>query len=162
MTGFLVGFGATCADMTFFTLVVFGLLRTVPDRRWLGALGLVGVVIMDLFAYQAFRAARRPPNLEEKGATGWAGGYFLAFMSPFNWLWWLTSGVPFISLYGASLGIGFFAALLSWVVLMVFLFSVGSAKIARFEMYVSYASAAMLVGYGLFLAYTSLRFLTGR
>lgn len=160
-TGFLVGVGATSADAMFFVLVAFGVLRVLPDRRLLGALGLAGVVLMNWFAYQAWRAATHPPAADERAATGWFGGFLLAVTSPFNWAWWLLSGVPFVSLYGPWLGAGFLAALLVVVAAAVALFAYGSARIARFEMYVAYVSAAMLAGFGLFLCYNSFRFLAG-
>jgi threonine/homoserine/homoserine lactone efflux protein len=161
MTGFLVGLGATTADMTFFALVALGLLNVSPPDWTLGALGLGGVVIMDFFAFSAWKSARQPPAPQEKGLSGFAGGYLLAVTSPFNWSWWLLSGVPFVALYGPALGVGFFLAILSWVILVVGIFVWASQRVARFEMYVSYASAAMLAGFSLWLAYHSLSLLLG-
>lgn len=161
LTGFMVGVGATSADMTFFLLVAFGILEVLPDRRVLGALGLGGVVVMNFFAYSAWKGAREPPVASEKGVSGFVGGYLLAVTSPFNWIWWLTSGVPFVALYGPTLGVGFFVAILAWVVLMVGVFHWGSRRIARFELYVGYASAALLVAFALFLAYNAIRLLAG-
>lgn len=158
-TGFLVGAGATTADMAFFALVVFGLFNVAPPPKVLGALGLGGVVIMNFFAYSAWKSANVPPAPQEKGLSGFAGGFMLAVTSPFNWSWWLLSGVPFVALYGAALGFGFFLAIISWVVVVVGIFVWASQRVARFEMYVSYASAIMLFGFALFLAYSSLQFL---
>lgn len=159
-TGFLVGAGATVADMTLFALVVFGLLNVSPPAKVLGVLGLGGVVIMNFFAYSAWKSATVPPAPQEKGLSGFAGGYLLALTSPFNWSWWVLSGVPFVAIYGATLGLGFFLAIISWVILVVGIFVWASQRVARFEMYVSYASAVMLFGFGLWLAYKSLFFLT--
>ncbi|HEX9816846.1 MAG TPA: LysE family transporter [Candidatus Thermoplasmatota archaeon] len=157
MTGFLVGLGATCADMMFFGLVALGLFQATPPPWILGVLGLGGVVLMDFFAFSAWKSARVPPAPQEEGLSGWVGGFVLAVTSPFNWSWWLLSGVPFVALYGPALGVGFFLAILSWVVLVVALFAWASKRVARFEMYVSYASAVMLFGFGLWLGYNSIQ-----
>lgn len=161
MTGLLVGLGATCADMMFFGLVALGLFQATPPDWILGALGIGGVVLMDFFAFAAWKSARVPPAPQEKGISGWVGGFVLAVTSPFNWSWWLLSGVPFVARYGLTLGLGFFLAILSWVVLVVALFIWASQKVERFEVYVSYASAVMLSGFGLFLAYSSMGLLVG-
>src|SRR5262245_37454254 len=62
LPGFLVGLGATTADLTFFALVAFGLLQTQPPDFVLGLLGIGGVIIMDFFAYSAWKSAKRPPS----------------------------------------------------------------------------------------------------
>jgi threonine/homoserine/homoserine lactone efflux protein len=160
ITGFLVGLGATSADMTLFGLVALGLLTATPPDWILGTLGLGGVVLMDFFAYAAWKSARVPPSPKERGMSGFAGGYLLAMTSPFNWSWWLLSGVPFVALYGTALGVGFFVAILCWVITAVAVFTWASRKVARFEMYVSYASAVMLAGFGLWLAYHALNLLS--
>lgn len=158
--GILVGVGAMCADATLFALVYVGLLRLLPDRRVLGALALGGAALMLFFAWSAWRTARRP--MDDKPSTrrnGWPAGYVLAITSPFNFAWWTTSGAPLLDLYGLPLGFGFFAALAATVVLAVYVFHLGSRRIARFEMYVSYASAFLLVGFAAFVAWTGARFL---
>ena len=69
-TGFFVGLGASCADLTFFFLVAFGLLKVPPNPRALGILGLLGVVVMDLFAVQAWRDFSRGGVKRRERRTG--------------------------------------------------------------------------------------------
>lgn len=158
--GLLVGLGATSADALFFLLVYAGLLQVLPDRRLLALLALVGVGIMNYFAHQAWRSARQPLSVPPKALDGWVGGFLLAGTSPFNWAWWVTAGATYVLLYGLPLAFGFFTAILLWVLLSVALFAYGTAKIRRFETYVAYASALLLVAFGIFLAYHGLRFWT--
>lgn len=155
-TGILVGLGASSADMTYFALVHFGILGANPDPRLLGALALCGVALMDYFAYQAWRAARSPLPIATKGASGFAGGYLIALTSPFNLLWWVSAGAPFIAVYGPQLIIGFAVALVSWVILTAAVFHYAARRVPRFEMYVSYASAGLLVLFGALLAFRGL------
>lgn len=154
-----VGLGATSADMTFFLLVWQGVLRLLPSPTVLGVLSLFGVALMDWFAYEAWRAARQPLAAPRSRLNGFPAGYVIAITSPFNLAWWLTSGTPFIHLYGPPLALGFAAALVGVVLLSVWVFHYGSRKVMRFETYVSYASAVLLFGFGLFLAYKGLGFL---
>lgn len=160
MRGLLVGLGATSADATYFFLVQFGVLRLSPQDRILGVLALGGLVLMDFFALQAWRAARAPLIPQGGGLSGFAGGYLIAFTSPFNVAWWITSGVPFVALYGPLLAVGFFTAIVGWVILSTALFQYGMRKIERFERYVSYASAILLAGFGVLLGVHGLQLLT--
>lgn len=156
--GALVGVGASVADATFFTIVYLGLLRLAPPRRLLGALAFAGVALMDYFAYVAWRAARRPLDARPARLAGFAAGYALAATSPFNFAWWFTSGAPLVSVYGLPLALGFFPALLVTVAASVALVAYGSARVARLETYVAYASAALLGGFATFLAFQGFRF----
>lgn len=160
--GLLVGLGATCADASYFLLVLFGLLRVLPGGRVLGLLSLAGVALMLYFAWGAWRAARRPlPEEARTRLNGWPAGYLLAATSPFNLAWWTTSGAPLLSRYGAPLGLGFFPALLVTVAVAVAVFREGARRVARFESYVSHASALLLVAFAALLAWTGARSLAG-
>jgi len=157
--GALVGLGATTADATYFLLVVGGVLRFLPDRRVLAVFAFAGVALMLYFAVSAWRAARRPLEPPRSRLGGWPAGYVLAITSPFNLAWWLTSGAPLLAQYGPRLGIGFFTALLATVALSIYVFHLGSRKVARFEVYVSYASALLLAAFAVLLFVTALNFL---
>jgi threonine/homoserine/homoserine lactone efflux protein len=159
--GLLVGLGATTADATYFLLVVFGLLSILPSRRTLAVFAFFGVGLMLYFAAGAWRAAQRPLATPPSRLNGFPAGFVLAVTSPFNVAWWVTSGAPLLELYGPRLGLGFFAALLSTVALSVYVFHLGSRRIARFEAYVSYASALLLAAFAVLLLVTGLRFLRG-
>jgi threonine/homoserine/homoserine lactone efflux protein len=156
--GLLVGTGAMSADAMFFALVTFGLLAFAPDPRVLAVLAFAGVGLMLYFAYGAWRVARRPLVEPKGGLNGWPAGFVLAATSPFNFAWWATSGGPLLEVYGPVLGIGFFAALVTTVAVAVYVFHLGSRKIARFEAYVSYASALLLVGFAFILAWNGIGF----
>lgn len=152
--GFRVGLGATSADACFFLLVYLGVLHVLPRPSVLAVMALAGAVLMLYFAWGAWRAARVPLELESAARlSGFPGGFLLAALSPFNIAWWLTSGVTFLSIYGATLAGGFFVAILAVVAISVLLVRLGAAKIARFETYVSYASAVFLAGFAVFLAF---------
>jgi threonine/homoserine/homoserine lactone efflux protein len=159
--GLLVGLGATSADAVYFVAVAFGLLNVLPDARILGLLALLGVALMLYFAHGAWRTARRPlappPRLR---VNGWPAGFLLALTSPFNVAWWVTSGAPYLHEYGPGLGAGFFTALLATVLASVWVFHQGARRIRRFESVVSYASAVLLAGFAVLLAWKGIGFLT--
>ena len=150
--GLRVGLGATSADATFFLLTYYGVLHVLPGRRVLAAMALAGALLMLYFARGAWRAARRPLDLQAGArVSGFPGGFLLAALSPFNIAWWLTTGAAMLALYGATLASGFFLAILLVVVVSVLLVGWGARRIARFETYVSYASAVFLAGFAVFL-----------
>jgi threonine/homoserine/homoserine lactone efflux protein len=160
LRGIFVGLGASCADLTLFVLVYYGVLDRVPDPRIIASLALGGVVLMNYFAYAAWRGARQHFEAKDKGGLrGFPGGYVLAMTSPFNWAWWLTSGAPFLSQYGFGLIFGFFPALLITILGVTGLFVLGARYVQGFERWVSYASAVLLFGFSIVLAYDAIRIL---
>lgn len=159
--GLLVGLGATSADATFFLLVWLGLLRVVPSDTVLAVMALAGAGLMAFFSWNAWKAARRPFEVRDRMISGFPGGYLLAALSPFNIGWWLTAGVTFLELHGASLALGFFLAILGVVVASVLIVRFAAARIERFETWVAYASAVFLLGFGAFLVHHAETLLRG-
>ncbi len=150
-TGLAVGLGATTADGTFFVLTYLGLLRVVPGARTLATLALGGTLLMLYFARGAWLAARLPLDATPRRLTGFAGGFLIAALSPFNLAWWVTSGAPILARHGPLLALGFFPAILAVVVASVVVVRLGASRFARFERYVSYTSALFLAGFAVYL-----------
>lgn len=151
--GFRVGLGATVADGTFFVLTYLGLLQVLPGDPVLAGLSLLGAGLMTYFAYGAWKTARRPLAPPPRILKGFPSGYLLAALSPFNIAWWLTAGATFLALHGATLAGGFLLAILGIVAGYSLLFHFGTRRIKRMETYVSYASAALLLGFAGFLVH---------
>lgn len=161
MRGLLVGLGASTADLAFFLLVWVAADRLQPAPAVLAALGVVGLCLMDALAVAAFRSARLGPSLEPPRLSGFAAGFVLAASSPINLAWWSSAGVAYVSAYGALLGVGFFAAILAWVVASVGLFVLGNRHVPGFRVAVAYLGAGLLACFGFLLAYRSLVLIWG-
>lgn len=159
--GVRVGLGASTADFTFF--LGFWLLadRLRPSDPLLGILGLGGLALMDWLAFNAFRAARLPEPPPAGRLDGFAAGYLLAATSPINIAWWLGAGLVYLDQYGPLLGLGFFAAILAWIVVCVLLFTLGNRHIPGFRRGVGYAGAILLGVFGFVLAFRSIGLLVG-
>lgn len=149
--GFLVGLGATTADGLFFLLTWLGVATVAPSEHVTAGLALVGAGLMTFFAYDAWRAARTPLQLKAGWLTGFPAGFLLAATSPFNLAWWVTTGSTMLGIYGATLALGFFLAILAVVAASVYIVHLGARKVERFETWVSYASAVFLAGFAVFL-----------
>lgn len=151
--GLWTGAGAITADLLMFLLTWLGVLRLLALAPWLQvALGAVGVALLLKFAWDAWRAARRPAVADEGARGGFAKTFLSIVSSPFNHAWWLAVGTSFFERVGVAGGVGFFAGLIAWVMFWAWLARAGAARIRRFAEMVGYASAAVLVVFAVVIA----------
>lgn len=143
--GVLTGMGAIAGDLVMFALMGFGVLRAIEAFPWLAVgLGLAGAVLMAYFAWEAFRSARAPAA-EVTSAGGFARNFATIVTSPFNWVWWLTTGAGLFVELGAWIVVGFFLGLVAWVAAWAGLARAGAQRIPAFRQGVAYGSAALLL-----------------
>jgi len=157
LAGVATGAGAISADIVMFLLMFVGVLRVVALFPWLlVAMGAVGTVLMAKFAWDAYRAARRP-QLATDARGGFARTFLAIVTSPFNHAWWLTAGTTVFANIGAGMVAGFFGALVAWVALWAWLAHFGAARLRRFAQWVGYGSAAVLAVFAVVVAGFTLR-----
>lgn len=143
--GVLTGAGAIAGDLLMFGLMGIGVLRAIESFPWVGVLlGAAGAVLMTWFAWEAFASARKDTT-EVTSAGGFARNFAAVVTSPFNWVWWLTTGAGLFVELGAWIVVGFFAGLGAWVCAWAALARAGAQRFRAFREWIAYGSAAVLL-----------------
>ena len=124
----------------------------------LAGVNVLGAGLLFAFAWLAWQSARQgadptdaaDPDQHDGGVLvgGFWGGYMLALTSPYNFAWWLSVGTALFQDYGPLLFIGFFAALVAWSFAFVALTAWASERVEGVVVWISYASALLLAGFG--------------
>jgi threonine/homoserine/homoserine lactone efflux protein len=156
LAGLATGAGAITADFVMFLLMWLGVLRLLTLAPWLlVVLGVVGALLMGKYALDAYRSARRPATADPHARGGYWKTFLAIVTSPFNHVWWVSSGTVVFANLGAGLISGFFGSLVLWVMFWSALATLGAAKMRRFGEIVGYASAVVLAVFAVvILAFT--------
>lgn len=153
LAGVATGSGAVAADFVMFLLMWLGVLRVLERAPWLiVVLGAVGTVLMLGYARSAWRAARAPATADAGARGGFARTFLAIVTSPFNHIWWLSSGTVIFGNMGPGLVVGFFGSLVLWIMFWSGLAAAGATRVRRFSEYVGYASAVVLVVFAVVVA----------
>lgn len=156
--GLATGAGAITADVLMFLLMWLGVLRLLALVPWLIlVLGAVGCALMGKYAVDAYRSARTPAVAAEGGRGGYWRTFLAIVTSPFNHIWWISSGTVVFANLGAGLVVGFFGSLVLWIALWSGLATAGAARVRRFSEFVGYASAVVLAVFAVFIAAFTVR-----
>lgn len=152
LSGWLVTAGATTADAVFFALTYFGVAKLVtPGER--GALFAIGGILMLYLAYATVRRARNSaPDASPQGGSArspFLVGLSMGLTNPYQLGWWIAIGAGMVAEFGASIAAGFFVGIVSWTLLLTGTVHVGVARYRRVAPWITYSSAALMVGFGL-------------
>lgn len=153
LAGWLVTAGATVADGVFFVLTYFGVARVVTsgERGVLFALG--GVLMLYLGVATARRArstgAETIPKARTSGRSPFLLGLSMGLTNPYQLGWWVAIGAGMVADYGASVAAGFFVGIVSWTLAFTATVRAGVSRYERLAPVVAYASAALMLGFGL-------------
>ncbi len=168
LAGFLVGLGSVIGDAFWAAVGILGstfLTGSVPLRTAIGALG---VVILLVVAWNAFRESRKDPDYHltdpPRKRTGFAVGVALSMANPFAVLFWLT-----VSASGAMASLGvdrshhvarvwFFIGLVAGAIVYALALCGVVAWSRRFVSAhamrkINFGAAVMLLGLAVFLAF---------
>ncbi|MDA4114954.1 MAG: LysE family transporter [Thaumarchaeota archaeon] len=158
LSGWLVMVGATLADGVFFVLTYYGVARLVtPEER--GALFVVGGMLMLYLALSTVRTAGRRgggalPSRSSRWSSSAAGrspfllGLSIGLTNPYQFGWWVAVGASMVSDFGPSVAVGFFVGIVSWTLVVTALVHEGARRYQRLAPVIAYASAAIMVGFG--------------
>jgi threonine/homoserine/homoserine lactone efflux protein len=157
LSGWLVMFGATVADGVFFVLTYYGVARLVtPGER--GALFVLGGALLLYLAFSTVRTAGRSdggapmsrPNRwsSSLGRSPFLLGLTMGLTNPYQLGWWVAVGASMIADFGGSVAVGFFVGILLWTVVFTALVHAGVRRYRRLAPVIAYASAAIMVGFG--------------
>lgn len=153
--------GAILGDMVWLGLAIIGVITFLDKRpQAVGALGLVGAALLLWMAWRTWRT--RHAGLQAGNTPGsWRLGFFTTVTSPFSFAWWLANGTLLYTAWGWP-GIGaFFCTGTLYSVAFTYGFRWIGHKALSAIVWVAYASAVVLAGFGLYIVWTSLRLLFG-
>ncbi|HEV7165634.1 MAG TPA: LysE family transporter [Gammaproteobacteria bacterium] len=155
----MTAFGAICADFTWLSLAILGAV-TILDRhpRGVGLMGLAGAALLLWMAWGAWKAARAGIHGNDTPGS-WKLGYMTVLTSPFSLAWWLANGTLLYTSWGAPGILGLFLSLFLYTVAFTYAFRWLGARAARAAVGVAYGSVLMLVGFGLYVGWESLKLL---
>ena len=167
--GFRAGLGAFVADAAFCLLAFSGAATLARDPNVRAAMALAGGVLMLYLAYLSMREARTGPRTTAlEGSRGFLKALTLGLTNPYQIGWWLTAGVAlvhpapveFLGLNFATGGlevlVGFFGGILLWITVFPAALVRADTRLGSFERSVGYASAAVLVVFGVVFVYYAL------
>ncbi|HEY1773954.1 MAG TPA: LysE family transporter [Gammaproteobacteria bacterium] len=154
---FVTACGAISADLCWLLLSVVGVLTIFHDHpRWLGCLGLAGAALLLWMAWGAWLSARR--GIRDSHTSGsWKLGFFTVLTSPISLAWWLANGALLYTSWGLPGILGLFPSLVIYSALFCIAFRWLGSRAARAALGMAYASILVLVGFGLYVGYTSVR-----
>ncbi len=156
-------FGATVADGVFFVFTYFGVAAFVtPAVR--NVLYVLGGALMLYLALSTVKSARRKeeesaPSASRRPSVGGSPfllGLSIGLTNPFQLGWWVAIGASMISNFGGGVAAGFFLGILSWTVILTAIVHAGVARYRRLSPVIAYASAALMVGFGLWFLHAGL------
>ena len=152
---FLTACGAISADLCWLALSILGVLAVFHDHpRWLGYLGLAGAALLLWMAWGAWVSARR--GIQDSHTPGsWKLGFFTVLTSPISLAWWLANGALLYTSWGLPGIAAMFLSLILYSALFCQAFRWLGTRAAKAALGVAYASVLVLLGFGLYVGYTS-------
>lgn len=165
--GFRAGVGALVADAVFCVLAFSGAATLARSPRVRAAMALAGGALMFYLAYLAVREARSETTVLEE-SRGFLKALFLGLTNPYQVGWWLTAGVALVHpapvevlgrtviTGGVEVLVGFFGGIFVWITVFPAALVRAGTRLGRFEKWVGYASAAVLIVFGAVFVYYAL------
>ncbi len=142
--GTSVGAGAMTADAIFMIIVFF--LRSEIPSFVLKYFYIAGGLIMIYLSYAIIKS--KMPSKSKSG--NYIVGLTMGITNPFQITWWLTAGLFLLNVLSWISVIGFFSAIVTWIVLFPTLMS----KIeSRYAIYVKIISSLILIIFGIYMLY---------
>jgi L-lysine exporter family protein LysE/ArgO len=100
--GIAIGAGASSADVIYLLLVLWGILPFIKDSPFLlQTIGILGALLLIWFAYKTIRQTTKveEENDNDSGLLHcYMSGFLIAFLSPFNILFWLSIAAQFAAI----------------------------------------------------------------
>jgi threonine/homoserine/homoserine lactone efflux protein len=120
---------------------------------------VIGGVLMVYLASSILKTARRRRVVSASPPGRWSSSWMRRFpflmglsmglTNPYQLGWWVAIGAGMVAEFGGSVAVGFFVGILSWTVIFSSLVHTGVRRYERLAPLISYASAAIMAGFGL-------------
>lgn len=156
---FLIGLGAMCADITYLTLIFFGIFTHVNEHSFVfHIVSFLGGVFLIYLAYKIFNSRTiSNPKLKtqkyfESSIKSYSKGYILTILNPYTIFFW-ASMLTFVNQNNLHFGfvvVGLVSAILLWVTIMpFFVYKTKSFFNQKFSFFVNILSALIIFGFGI-------------
>jgi threonine/homoserine/homoserine lactone efflux protein len=145
--GLRAGLAAPLLDTLYMVVVLLGVARLVDLQAVGPFLAAAGAAMMAFLAWSTVRMrdAPAPP-------VSIAAAVVVTATNPFQYAWWLSAGLAFMTRQGAWGIAGFLMAIFGWVLVFSLLVARGASRWPWFAPVVTLASADLLFGFALQLA----------
>jgi threonine/homoserine/homoserine lactone efflux protein len=172
-SGWLVGIGAMCADVIFCALVVTGVAQIADSPKLRVPMYLAGAAVMIYLGVTGLIAVLQDGKIDDapiSGRRSFLTGFLMAVSNPMGIVYWLSIGSALIASAIAAAGngagpvliAGVFVGITIWATVLGGLTVLGrsfvSPKVMRA---VSAVGAVVLVGFGLYFAWSGIKGLAG-
>jgi threonine/homoserine/homoserine lactone efflux protein len=145
--GVRAGLPAPIVDSAYLVLVVVGLPRLIDLDAVTPYLAGVGVALMLYLAWDTVRLRAAGPVPPVRASALWA----VTLSNPFQYAWWLSAGVVFLTSHGVWGAAGFVVAVFGWVFVFSNLAAHGATRWDWFVPATTLLSADLLVVFALLL-----------
>ncbi len=155
---FLIGLGAMCADITYLTLIFFGIFSHIKEYSLIFCLvSFLSGSFLIYLAYKIFKSRiidsskLKTQNYFTSPAKSYSKGYLLTILNPYTILFW-TSMLAYISQNNLRFGftvIGLIGAIILWISLMpYFVHKTRSFFKQKISVYINILSSIIIFGFG--------------
>lgn len=155
----LMAGGAMTGDAIWLSLAAFGTVTVFAQfPPVIGALGLIGAVLLIWMAWTTFRSARNGFHAARGNGT-YRLGLLTALTSPYSFAWWFANGTLLVSSWGWPGIAGMFLALIVFSVGVTYAFRWLGRRFEAAMAWVAFASAILLFAFGLYFAWGAMHLL---
>ena len=157
----LMATGAITGDAIWLGLAALGTVTLLGEHpRIIGLLGLVGGGLLAWTAFTTWRAALEGFH-SRRGHGSYRLGLVTALTSPYSFAWWFANGTLLVSSWGLPGIAGMFLALVVFSVAVSFAFRWLGRRFEAAMTWVAFASAVLLLAFGLYFVIGATRLLAG-
>lgn len=151
--------GAILGDVMWLALAVIGAAAFLDKRpHVVGIIGLVGAALLAWMGWHTWRTAHH--GVHKSNTPGSLKlGFFMVLTSPFSLAWWLANGTLLYTAWGWPGIAAFFATGILYSLAFVYTFRWIGRRAMTAIVWVAYVSAVVLVGFGGYVAWTSVHLL---
>ncbi|MGA9853004.1 MAG: LysE family transporter [Gammaproteobacteria bacterium] len=151
--------GGISGDVIWLALAILGAVTFLNQRpHVVGALGIAGALLLLWMAWSTWRTAQA--GLHAGNTPGsWKIGFLTVLTSPFSLAWWLANGTLLYTVWGWPGIAAFFITGSLYAIGFTYVFCWVGKKATSAILWVAYVSVGVLVGFGLYVGWTSLRLL---
>ncbi|MGE4547260.1 MAG: LysE family translocator [Desulfurella sp.] len=156
---FLIGLGAMCADITYLTLIFFGIFTHVSERSFIfHAISFFGSVFLIYLAYKIFKSRAidssklKTQKHFKSSIKSYSKGYALTILNPYTIFFW-ASMLAYVNQNNLHFGftvIGLISAITLWITLMpFFVHKTKSFFNKTISAYINILSALIIFSFGI-------------
>jgi len=156
---FLIGLGAMCADITYLTLIFFGIFTHVNKHSFIfHAISFFGSVFLIYLAYKIFKSRAidnsklKTQKYFKSSIKSYSKGYILTILNPYTIFFW-ASMLAYVNQNNLHFGftvIGLVSAIMLWITLMpFFVHKTKSFFSKKISAYINILSALIIFGFGI-------------